>query len=672
MGVDTKRDMTEREKSLGKKLALAAIAAFCICCFLCIGIFFYDNYRRDLADRTDLLEREKERAERYAALIGSVLLEVREGLTDFQNLPRISAMLSKPTFDISGSDLERILKNEVQEALKKSENAYGPLFSGVYIVDRKGVLRLNAFQDQDLSGQRPIIWAGLSRYTDEPALLLPEGDIAVFAAGHSSGPRIVATINSQVLLNDVMSEKGGAEYCRHVLYQVKNIFIPSCSPVEFGKAGQINLESLMSGVSNLLETTYNEKRQRVIATKVAIPAGPLFLVRTVPESMVYRQSLYGGSSLFALISGAIALLGTLVLAALAARPLIGGTRSPEHVDREKNVQEKNEALVEDTGKPEKAETQVPLQEKFFNALTEHLPVAIYIKDAQSGSIVFWNKAMEKQTQTRAEEIVDKDPHGLPTDMVHFHLQDVEILEKNIGEKTIEESVKSLDLGSRIVRSRRIPIVDDTGRPAYLIGIVEDITEQRGAEKALVESEERYRMAIANIDEGIAIQKDDEIVYANRCYLEMHGLSEMPKDGPLLISRLIHPDDLKRAKERMEKSLKEGVSYFRDESRGIKKDGTPFYVDVSMTTITIGGETCFLVYIRDITELKQVQEQEKKRTHELAEMVRELQILDRVSVDRELRMIELKKQINVLRTRLGEKPLFNMDEIEGNIAEDPQS
>lgn len=50
---------------------------------------------------------------------------------------------------------------------------------------------------------------------------------------------------------------------------------------------------------------------------------------------------------------------------------------------------------------------------------------------------------------------------------------------------------------------------------------------------------------------------------------------------------------------------------------------------------------------------------EKRTRELSETVRELEEFNRMAVGREEQMIELKKQINELRTELGRKPVFDI-------------
>lgn len=78
---------------------------------------------------------------------------------------------------------------------------------------------------------------------------------------------------------------------------------------------------------------------------------------------------------------------------------------------------------------------------------------------------------------------------------------------------------------------------------------------------------------------------------------------------------------------------------------------------------------------DITDAKRAEKErieteqfELKRSKELSDLVHELQLFNQLTVDRELRMVELKKQINELRSRLGEPPLFDISELEPKTEE----
>jgi PAS domain S-box-containing protein len=129
-------------------------------------------------------------------------------------------------------------------------------------------------------------------------------------------------------------------------------------------------------------------------------------------------------------------------------------------------------------------------------------------------------------------------------------------------------------------------------------------ERRQAEKDLIESEERYRIAIENSNDGVALVKGDQHIYMNRKFLEMLGY-DTPDDfikKPTYGS--VHPDDRAMVVEYNQKRQKGEPTPPRYEFKGIKKDGTVIFVEVSAAAITYHGEPCTLAYFRDITERRQ--------------------------------------------------------------------
>ena len=73
------------------------------------------------------------------------------------------------------------------------------------------------------------------------------------------------------------------------------------------------------------------------------------------------------------------------------------------------------------------------------------------------------------------------------------------------------------VSSRLIR-------DSAGRPLYFLPMIQDITEQLQVEKALRESEERYRRIVDTTTEGTLIADEDlRITFANPRLAEMLGL-----------------------------------------------------------------------------------------------------------------------------------------------------
>jgi len=149
--------------------------------------------------------------------------------------------------------------------------------------------------------------------------------------------------------------------------------------------------------------------------------------------------------------------------------------------------------------------------------------------------------------------------------------------------------------------------ENNGRVAFYEGTMLDITERKKAEEALKESEERYRIAIENSNDGISILKGDICQYANRQYIKMFEFDSPENVIGKSIKSTIHPDDLDMVTEMMSKRQRGEPVPSRYDFKGITQKGRTLYVEVSAAGITFRGESVYLIYLRDITERKRAEE-----------------------------------------------------------------
>jgi PAS domain S-box-containing protein len=201
------------------------------------------------------------------------------------------------------------------------------------------------------------------------------------------------------------------------------------------------------------------------------------------------------------------------------------------------------------------------------------------------------------------------------------------------------------------------LLNSQGKLIGLYGTTRDITERKQADEALRESEERFRTIFDSINDAVFIHdiETGAILDVNSTMCEMYGYSQEEVDQ-LDIQALSSGEVPYTQQDALEWNKKAAMGEAQVfEWMAKHKSGHLFWVEVSMKKAVVGLQERLLVVVRDITERKQaeaelqklneeLEQRVKERTAELEEMNAELEQLNKVFVGRELRMIELKKQI----------------------------
>jgi PAS domain S-box-containing protein len=161
----------------------------------------------------------------------------------------------------------------------------------------------------------------------------------------------------------------------------------------------------------------------------------------------------------------------------------------------------------------------------------------------------------------------------------------------------------------------------------LISTTRDITEWKKIQEALTESEVNYRGIFNATNEAIFIHDAESgtIIDVNDSMIAMYGYASKEEALGVDLDNLSEGGpqyNLEAARSRFARALKEGPQVFEWLAR--KKDGSLFWVEVSMQNSTIGGKARILVVIRDISERKRSEDAVRNLVAEKEILLKELQ------------------------------------------------
>jgi PAS domain S-box-containing protein len=193
------------------------------------------------------------------------------------------------------------------------------------------------------------------------------------------------------------------------------------------------------------------------------------------------------------------------------------------------------------------------------------------------------------------------------------------------------------------------IYDDEGQAIAIMGVASDITESKKVEGALRESE-KYARALLDAIPDLMFRLDRTGTYLD-CKAETQELYYQSESIVGKRNRDITPPEFADLIEKKIRStLKKGVMEIFEYKLPIPNRGV---CDFEARMVASGPDEVTVIS-RDITERKKADEALQKK-------IKELEYFNNLMINRELKMIELKKEINSLLNKLGEKDKYIIHE-----------
>jgi len=203
----------------------------------------------------------------------------------------------------------------------------------------------------------------------------------------------------------------------------------------------------------------------------------------------------------------------------------------------------------------------------------------------------------------------------------------------------------------ILETSGTPLIDENGRLIGYRGADKDISGRKLAEETTKESELKFRSFFENSPTGISMTSLDGALHANKAFCEMLGYTEEELIGKKIFN-ITHPDDIEHGEAILDSLTNENGQKFRFEKRYIHKTGKIIWADVSayLYKDSNGKPLYFIASFLDITERKEIEEALTKKMYDLERFHKH-------TIDRELTMINLKKEVNDLLIQLGKEEKY---------------
>lgn len=192
-----------------------------------------------------------------------------------------------------------------------------------------------------------------------------------------------------------------------------------------------------------------------------------------------------------------------------------------------------------------------------------------------------------------------------------------------------------------IRSVGRIIIGSNGKPQRVIGIMQDITEQKLAEELLKESEEQFRVLTNTIPQIVWVRSTDgKLQYLNDQWFNVTG--QTPEDGLENRFAMVHPDDVMPLVEKWQQALQTGEAFQREFRLKDKSTGTYrwFFCNVQPLKDKEGnvlkwiGASTDIQHFKDASVLleQQVQERTTELNHLNATLQRQTEELRRSNED----------------------------------------
>ncbi|WP_332449954.1 PAS domain S-box protein [Methanoculleus sp.] len=261
-------------------------------------------------------------------------------------------------------------------------------------------------------------------------------------------------------------------------------------------------------------------------------------------------------------------------------------------------------LFKDVTERLEAEKALRESEHKFVTLFKSSPIMLTLASAIDGTLIDVSDAFLRSTGYGREEVIGRrtEEIGLFADHAGY-----------IGFVTTLQAGRPVEGMKMLCRSKngavstcrffsKMALIN--GRP-HILSAIEDVTEQKQAEEAVRESEERYRLILENASEGILVNEltprgPGRFIDVNDAACRILEMTREELREMRLID-LDTPETKRRAPALVQELMEKKQAVFQIDFR--TKNGREKVIEISVSLFGLKGKPTMLSVIRDITEQK---------------------------------------------------------------------
>ena len=258
----------------------------------------------------------------------------------------------------------------------------------------------------------------------------------------------------------------------------------------------------------------------------------------------------------------------------------------------------------------RGEQELRKSQQLLNSIVEHIPAMVFMKRASDLRFELFNRTGEKLLGHKRDDLLGKNDYDFfPEEQAAgFTARDREVLASRQALDIPEELVSTAGGETRHLHTIKVGLRDEQDRPAHLLGISIDITEQKLQERVAREHAQQTRIILDNVIDGIiTIDGLGTVQSMNRAAVSIFGYDPdevIGRNINMLMPEPYHSQHDAYLKNYRDTGVPRIIGIGR-EVVGQRKDGGTFPMDLAVSRSVHQGQPLFIGLVRDITERKHV-------------------------------------------------------------------